>query len=179
MTRRFELSGRRHDHPWFASRSLLRLPGHYVDAVLLHATPTDLCAGASRYSHESLDRATPEADVALLGRLIASGPEHEKALRAKLYYVSLEAPRYLWAELDTYTVGRIPMGSTSTMHAEAKKLKGEELVRVKENLPEGLLQMRMFAVSHPTARRIIAQRSKHRLPDWAEVCDFLGQCLRF
>jgi len=149
-----------------------RHAGDFLDIALVHETPTHLAAMATRLSHESHALSSPERDVSLLGRMIASGEEHEKGLRGKLYYLMIEAPRYWWVEMDTYTVGVISMGSTSTMHKEAKGLKGAELVAAKSALPEGTLQLRMKAVSHLTLRRIVAQRLHHRLPEWQEFCTF-------
>jgi hypothetical protein len=80
--------------------------------------------------------------------------------------------------MDTYTVGTIPMGSTSTMHKEAKKLKGMELVEAKSELCEGTLQFRVRAFSHPTLRRIISQRKDHRLPEWHEFCAFAEEIIK-
>jgi hypothetical protein len=107
-------------------------------------------------------------------RLWSSGDEHAKSLRGHLFYLAIEAPRYWWAEMDTYTIGAIPMGSTSTMFNEAKKLKGDELVRVKSELSEGTLQFRMRAFSEPTLLRIVNQRAKHRLPEWQEFAGFIA-----
>lgn len=149
--------------------------GNYISAALLYETPTHLCALASRLSHESWERSTPDTDRDLLIRLQSQGEEHAKSLRGKLYYLAIEAPRYWWAEMDTYRVGSQPMGSTSTMFKEAKRLKGEELVAAKSTLPEGTLQLRVWAISYQTLRRIIAQRAKHRLPEWQELCPWLEE----
>ena len=157
---------------------LLRLRGSYIDIALLYETPRRLCALASRLSHESHDRSTPETDAALLSRLEEQGEEHAKSLRGHLYYLAIEAPRYWWQETDTYTVGMIPMGSTSTMFKEAKKLKGEELVAVKSALPEGTLQLRIRAFSEQTLKRMATQRAKHRLPEWREFNEFVGQVIK-
>lgn len=158
--------------PRYTGSGYPRRQGAYLDVAGFHETPTWLCAAATRCAFESWGKSTPEADFNLLHRMIDSGPEHEKSLRGKLYFLAIEAPRYWWAEMDTYTVGVIPMGSTSTMHAEANGLTGDELVAVKSALPEGTLQLRIRAFSHPTLRRIIAQRAKHRLPEWREFCAF-------
>lgn len=152
--------------------TVFRLKGDYLDITLLHKTPIRICALASRLSHESWDKSSPETDQALLKRLIAAGDEHSKGLRGLIYILAIEAPRYWWVEMDTYTVGVIPMGSTSTMHKEAKKLKGAKLVALKEQLTEGTLQLRIRGFSWHTLRRIIQQRKTHRLPDWQEFCQF-------
>lgn len=155
-----------------------RLPGRYLDVALLYQTPSWLAAMATRLSHESTGRQSTDADRDLLNRMIAMGPEHEKGLRGVLFYLAIEAPRYWWAEMDTYTVGTIGMGSTSTMHKEAKKLHGDDLVRAKSILNEGTLQLRIRAFSHPTLRRICAQREKHRLSEWHELINFVEPFLK-
>ena len=47
--------------------------------------------------------------------LIAGGSEHRKFLRQIMVSVDITAPRYWWAEFDTYKVGTTA-NSTSTMH---------------------------------------------------------------
>lgn len=149
--------------------------GKYIRAALLFETPTRLCAIASRLSHESWMRSTEESDVDLLYRLEAQGDEHAKAMRGKQYYIAIEAPRYWWAEMDTYRIGTQPMGSTSTMFKEARRLSGDDLVRVKSELKEGTLQLRVWMMSYQAIRRIWAQRAKHRLPEWREIVPWLDE----
>ena len=153
---------------------LRRAKGKYIDLALLHQTPRRLCALASRLSHESWEKSTDETDDNLLTRLASQGDEHGKSLRGHILILAIEAPRYIWAELDTYTIGVIPMGSTSTMFNEAKKLKGDELVEFKSNIPEGTLQLRIRGFSEPTLRRIVKQRTAHRLPEWQEFAQFIN-----
>lgn len=110
-----------------------------------------------------------EKDLKLMQNLIKAGDEHAKIMRGIVVWAELNLPRYIWSELDTYTVGVIPLCSESTMHVEAKGLSGEELVKFKENLTEGHLQKRIRAFSYQTLRRIYFQRRNHRLPIWREV----------
>ena len=172
------------DNRWTCGRRLDKLPedmllkrlrGRYIDIALVETTSTRFCALASRLSHESWHLASDETDKALLERLIRSGDEHAKGVRGKLYGIFLEAPRFVWAELDTYVVGRTPLGSTSTMHKEAKGLSGDELENFKSRIPEGTLQLRAFYASWHCLRRMLNQRRKHRLPSWAEVCEFIEE----
>ena len=156
-----------------------RHKGKYLDAVCLHETPRSLCALASRLSHESLAKADPMADAQLLAKLAKAGDEHAKSLRGHTYHILIEAPRYFWPEMDTYRIGTQPMGSTSTMHKEAKNLTGDELVRVKSAITEDTLQARLWVFSEPTLDRIIKQRHAHRLPEWHEFCEFLDHLLGF
>ena len=54
-------------------------------------------------------------DLALAQKLIQSGAEHAKFLRQIFVTVDITAPRFWWAEMDTYKVGTTA-NSTSTMH---------------------------------------------------------------
>jgi hypothetical protein len=153
---------------------LYRAPGTYIDCALVYQTPWRICATASRLSHESHARASEETDRKLLSRLELMGNEHAKSLRGLQFYLLIEAPRYWWAEMDTYTIGVCSLGSTSTMHKEAKGAKGDELVALKSNLSEGTLQLRMKCISYPSLKRMIEQRHDHRLPEWQEFCEFAG-----
>lgn len=131
------------------------------------------CEHSSPYKYEMLYRRSKlligEKDISLLQRLILSGDEHAKVMRGIIVWAEMNLPRYIWQEMDTYTVGVIPLSSESTMHCEAKGLKGEELVKFKENLPEGHVQKRIRAFSYQTLRRIYFQRRTHRLPIWQEI----------
>lgn len=108
-------------------------------------------------------------DISLLQRLVLSGDEHAKAVRGIMVWAEMNLPRYVWQEMDTYTVGVIPLSSESTMHCEAKGLTEEELVKFKESLPEGHVQKRIRAFSYQTLRRMYFQRRNHRLPIWRNI----------
>lgn len=54
-------------------------------------------------------------DMELAKKLIKAGSDHRKFLRQILVSVDITAPRYWWAEADTYKVGTVS-NSTSTMH---------------------------------------------------------------
>lgn len=144
-------------------------------AGLIQYTDPLIAAVSSRLSHNSVSKSEPEADKKLLKKLIKAGDEHAKGMRGVMYCIVISAPRYFWAEMDTYTVGRIPLGSTSSMHTESKGLKDSELLDVKENIKESLLQTRIAWFSAPTLRRIFMQRYKHRLPHWRYLCVWIEQ----
>ena len=55
-------------------------------------------------------------------RLIKKGDEHGKSERLLEVSLIIKAPRYIWQELDTYTVGVTPGSSTSTMYTLMKTL---------------------------------------------------------
>ena len=54
-------------------------------------------------------------DLSLMRRLIRAGSSHRKFLRQIFVSVDITAPRYWWAEFDTYKVGTTA-NSCSTMH---------------------------------------------------------------
>lgn len=59
-------------------------------------------------------------DLALMKRLRNSGTDHRKFMRMIVVYADITAPRYWWAEFDTYKVGTVA-NSCSTMHKIAAK----------------------------------------------------------
>ena len=60
------------------------------------------------------------ADIELMDRLSRSGPSHAKFLRYINVTLDITAPRYWWAEMDTYKVGTV-RNSCSTMHKVQSK----------------------------------------------------------
>ena len=54
-------------------------------------------------------------DYELMARLAEAGSDHSKYLRMIAVYADVTAPRYWWAEYDTYKVGTV-RNSCSTMH---------------------------------------------------------------
>lgn len=109
-------------------------------------------------------------DEDLLRSLIKRGDEHAKVVRGIVAYVEINAPRFLWQEIDTYRMGRETLSSESTMHIQGKGLSEEELVEMKNELKEGTMQKRIVMLSYQTLRRIYKQRRNHRLPHWREFC---------
>lgn len=61
-----------------------------------------------------------ENDHALMMRLAKAGPEHAKYRRMIVVYADVTAPRYWWAEYDTYKIGTVA-NSCSTMHKVTAK----------------------------------------------------------
>ena len=59
-------------------------------------------------------------DHMLMKRLCAAGTDHRKFMRMIVVYMDVVAPRYWWAEMDTYKVGTVA-NSCSTMHKIADK----------------------------------------------------------
>lgn len=114
-----------------------------------------------------------DKDKALISALVKRGDEHAKVLRGVMVWCEINAPRYVHAELDTYKVGCERLSSESTMHIEGKGLSEEELIQMKENLPEGHMQKRIWVFSYQTLRRIYFQRRNHRLPQWRKFCEWI------
>lgn len=114
-----------------------------------------------------------EKDLKLLSTLIRRGDEHAKSIRGLIVYAEINAPRYWWAEADTYRIGTERLSSSSTMHIQGKGLTTEELVKMKESLTEGTMQKRIQYFSYQTLRRIYHQRITHRLPHWRKFCEWI------
>lgn len=119
---------------------------------------------------------------------------HNKFLEQIQLWFEVQAPRYWWVEADTYRLSS--KSSESTMHTLANRpLTQEDFVRpifpgtleklnehisslqkgewfnvqlgvVKNNLPEGFLQTRIWNMSYKTLQNIYAQRHNHRLSEW-------------
>ena len=69
----------------------------------------------SCYNADSGKYEVGPADIELMDRLSRSGPSHAKFLRYINVTLDITAPRYWWAEMDTYKVGTV-RNSCSTMH---------------------------------------------------------------
>ncbi len=78
----------------------------------------------SRYDAAKGEYVVGQADLELMDRLSRSGPSHAKFLRYITVQFDVTAPRYWWAEMDTYKVGTV-RNSCSTMH----KVQAKEFVR--------------------------------------------------
>lgn len=91
--------------------------GDYDEAY--HTQSDYLWDMSTRYSqwgeHASVNNFIGPNDLDLAKRLIHAGTEHRKFLRQIIVSVDITAPRYWWAEFDTYKVGTTA-NSTSTMH---------------------------------------------------------------
>lgn len=114
-------------------------------------------------------------DLHLMSVLVKRGDEHAKVVRGIMVYAEINAPRYWWQEMDTYVVGMTPLSSESTMHIQGKGMSEEELLKMKNELPEGTMQKRVRAYSYQCLRRIYKQRKTHRLPHWREFCQWIDE----
>lgn len=113
------------------------------------------------------------SDTKLISTLVKRGDEHSKVLRGLVVYVEINAPRYWWVEMDTYRIGAERLSSESTMHIQGKGLDTDALIDMKEKLPDGTMQKRVWMFSYQTLRRIYFQRKDHRLPQWHIFCEWI------
>lgn len=77
-----------------------------------------ICRGDSRCNDRAFCPVTfiaGPADLGLMRRLVAAGPEHRKFMRQIFVSMDITAPLYWWKEFDTYKVGTTA-NSCSTMH---------------------------------------------------------------
>jgi hypothetical protein len=134
-------------------------------------------------------------------RLSHKGDGHNKFLESMVVWLDITAPRFFWAEFDTYRVG-VTKQSASTMHTLKRdgvqdnqfdpypghlaiaKLKdavtgnmGIEMI--KAMLPESFLQRRIVCLNYAVLQRMYRQRRKHRLPQWRKFCEALADGLKF
>ncbi len=114
-----------------------------------------------------------EKDLTLMSTLIKRGDEHAKVIRGINVYLEINAPRYIWQEIDPYRIGTDRLSSESTMHIQGQGMSEDELVEMKSNLTEGTMQKRIQMFSYQTLRRIYFQRKDHRLPQWRQFCKFI------
>lgn len=112
-------------------------------------------------------------DIDLIRTLVKRGDEHAKAVRGIEVWASITAPVYWWCEMETYRVGHERLSSESTMHGAAKGLTGEELIKVKSELPMGTVLTKVDMFSYQCLRRIVVQRHNHRLPEWHDFVEWV------
>lgn len=113
------------------------------------------------------------AALKLLSNLQLAGDDHGKANRGIIAYFIIKAPIYWWCEAETYIAGHTRISSQSTMHWDAKGLTGDELQKAKSEIPMGRELIKVDAFSYQTLRRIVEQRSNHRLKEWHQFIDYL------
>ena len=135
----------------------------------------------------------------IAAKLCKAGAGEDKFLRQVVCWWDVWAPRYWWAEADTFKVGTVAQ-SESTMHTimhhpltnadfeapvpyavrnsldrmwrEYRDTKDPDLFfELKNALPEGFLQRRIWTLNLANMKNIHRQRRNHRLPQWHKVCD--------
>ena len=124
-------------------------------------------------------------------KLYSKDGGHNKFLEFIDVYLDVTAARYWWSEADTYRVG-VSKQSESTMHTLLKNpltqdnfqypipafyleylnllLTDKKLLLLKNALPEGYLQRRIWKVSYANLRNIVKQRHDHKLIEWKLFC---------
>ena len=112
-------------------------------------------------------------DISLMETLVKRGDEHAKAIRGIVVYAKITAPIFFFIEEETYRVGHERLSSESTMHGVARGLVGDDLQRVKSNLPMGTELTKVDYFSYQTLRRIVIQRNGHRLAEWRQFIDWV------
>lgn len=152
--------------------------------------------GFSLSYNTSLDRAEE-----ILPKYAFGIPGENKFLESIIVWWDVTAPRYWWQEADTYRVGSTKQ-SESTMHTllkkpltqenfqceipdlfldELNKLRQKGLIdnrnyyfqKLKNCLPEGFLQRRIWCLNYKSMQNIYTQRRNHRLQEWQLFCNAL------
>lgn len=124
---------------------------------------------------------------------------HNKFLRQIVFWWDATFSRFLWQEVDQYRIG-VTTQSESTMHTimlreltqedfeyeihpfvlgtlngciEAYRMEKSEkaFLMLKNSLPEGFLQRRIWTLSLANMKNIFHQRKSHRLPQWRGICE--------
>lgn len=136
----------------------------------------------------------------IASRLCRKGGGEDKFLRQIAFWWDVTAPRYWWCEADTYKVATAAQ-SESTMHRitgrpldqkdfeepvdfrvlmnlngfieKFNESKGDQKIflKLKNALPEGYLQRRIWTLNLANMKNIYAQRKHHRLLQWQRVCE--------
>lgn len=153
------------------------------------------CASESEPEHlETKDRLYKVAE-----KLCKKSGGEDKFLRMIVYWWDITAPRYWWQEMDTYKVGTVAQSESSIhtiLHKELTQKNFEDFVppsvleslnnvikeyretknpkaltTIKNMLPEGFLQRRIWMANLAVMKNIYHQRKNHRLVQWRVVCD--------
>ena len=141
---------------------------------------------------------TPDQRSDVAGKLKSKDRGHNKFLQGIETWWAIRAPRYWWSQFDTYrhamqSIDPSVSLSESTMHTIMKRQitqsdfenpiwdatlnhLNSERVRgnftgVKNELPEGFLQLRMVKLNYDVLRNILIQRTHHKLAaEWGLFC---------
>lgn len=136
----------------------------------------------------------------VMKRLAGIGNGEDKFLRQIPVCYNIQAPLYWWSEMDTYKVGTTAQ-SESTMHSlgSVPKITQDmfernipdgilnelnivlnryrvshsdvDFMMLKNMLPSGWLQRRMWTANYAVLKNIYRQRKHHRLPEWLQFCE--------
>ena len=166
-----------------------------VDVLKVDGIEEALLGMGLSYGLTSNKNITDMEDAKLAGRLTKicakcaqRGNGEDKFLRMIQIWADITAPRFWWAEFDTYKVGTVAL-SESTMHTLGKRqltpedfetpiepgyldtlnsaLRSDNAIDFNKGmLPEGFLQRRIVNFSYAVFANMIRQRRNHRLPQW-------------
>jgi len=145
---------------------------------------------------------TIERAMQIMPKYAFGKPGESKFLESIFVWLDVDASRTTWSEMDTYRIST--KQSESTMHTLGKrhltqedfeypipedmlaivnnhidKYKNKEIKKhqLKNILPEGFLQRRIWCFSYKTLQNIYAQRSDHELPQWHVFLDTIIQSI--
>lgn len=164
-------------------------------AILKEAGYEEAILGLSLSKNASLNNASLAAI-----KLAPMDGGHNKILESIYVWLDVDAPRFWWQEADTYRLST--KQSASTMHTIDKRMLEqsdfelpihqamldwvntlvhkyalsksiEDLVILKNSLPEGFLQRRIWVMNYKCLRNILLQRTTHRLPYWKIFCEHI------
>lgn len=128
----------------------------------------------SYYDSETGKYIPGPADIDLMDRLSRSGPSHAKFLRYITVQFDITAPRYWWAEMDTYKVGTV-RNSCSTMHkVQAKEFTCEDFSC--EHLSEESLKTLDILISTINSARTRFNETKNK-DEWWQMIQLLPASL--
>ena len=128
----------------------------------------------STYNRKTGNFAVGDADIDLMAPLSRSGPSHAKFLRYIIVTFDITAPRYWWAEMDTYKVGTV-RNSCSTMHkVQAKEFERSDFSV--EHLNEESLTIldELIKTINAARNRYNAEKNKD---DWWQMIELLPASL--
>ena len=128
----------------------------------------------SHYDSETGKYIPGPADIDLMDRLSRSGPSHAKFLRYITVQLDITAPRYWWAEMDTYKIGTV-RNSCSTMH----KVQAKEFTRDDfscEHLSEESLKTLDILISTINSARTRFNETKDK-DEWWQMIQLLPASL--
>lgn len=124
-----------------------------------------------------------------------------KFLESISIWLDVTAPRFWWQEADTYRVGSTKQSESTMHIINKRLLKESDFEYginpnalsnlntlitgyntegndkqyffklIKNNLPEGFLQRRIWCINYKTLQNIYNQRKNHRLPQWKNFCN--------
>ena len=158
-----------------------------------------LTSGEKRWASLSDEMKSRLEEIA--SRLCQKGAGEDKFLRQVQYWFDVRGPRYWWCEADTFKVGTVAQSESTMhtimrrplsqddfeepvaecvleelnhyidVLSKSKGMNRDMFLTLKNALPEGFLQRRIWSLNLANMKNIHRQRKNHRLPQWRRVCD--------